>query len=90
MDPLRTVAGIIAALGVSALARDLGHENVSTVSSWKLRGSIPPQHWKRIVEFAEVRDIRGVTYEALAEAHAADQAQATASHETRSRDAEDA
>ena len=68
MDSHRTVADIISSLGISALAREFGHENVSTVSSWKLRGSIPVVHWPRLVEFAAENGVAGISYETLVEA----------------------
>jgi hypothetical protein len=67
----RTAADIVSALGIAALAREFGHENVSTVSSWRLRDSIPSAHWRRIVEIAEARGVGWITLEALADAHAA-------------------
>lgn len=46
------IAKIIDALGISTLQRAFGHENASTVSSWKIRGSIPVEYWPRIIEVA--------------------------------------
>jgi hypothetical protein len=70
MESPSTVSDLIAAIGVSALARHFGHENVSTVSSWKLRGSIPVIHWPRLVEIAAETGIAGVSYETLVGMHA--------------------
>jgi hypothetical protein len=70
MDSRRTVADIVSELGITALAREFGHENVSTVSSWKLRGSIPVGYWPRIVELAAASGVEGIDYDALVQAHA--------------------
>lgn len=67
----RTIAQIIDSVGVSALARALGHENVSTVSSWKLRGSIPVEHWPRLIEIARSASQQEITYSDLVAACAA-------------------
>jgi hypothetical protein len=69
MEASRTVIDIIDAVGVGSLARSLGHENLSTVSSWKSRGSIPAGYWRHIVAFAASTGVEGVTYEALVDAH---------------------
>jgi len=65
-----SVAEIIAAIGVSNVAREFGHENVSTVSSWKLRGAIPVAYWPRLVEIAAASGVPDVSYETLVNAHA--------------------
>lgn len=75
MAESRSVPDIISALGVSALARAFGHENVTTVSSWKLRKNIPVIYWSRIVEFAAENGVEGVNYETLVEAHEASRSQ---------------
>ena len=53
------------------MARDLGLRRAGHGAMMKMRGSIPPQHWPRLVEAAAERGIEGVTFEALAIAHAA-------------------
>jgi hypothetical protein len=70
MDSRRTVAEIVSQLGVTALAREFGHENVTTVSSWKLRGAIPVVYWPRIVEFAKANGVDGIDNDTLVAAHA--------------------
>lgn len=65
-----SVPDLITAIGVAALAREFGHENMSTVSGWKIRGSVPVAYWPRLVDIAAASGIEGVTYEALVHAHA--------------------
>jgi len=55
----------------SEMARDLGLRRAGHGAMMKMRGSIPPQHWPKLVEAAAQRGIEGVTFEALAVAHAA-------------------
>jgi len=43
----------------------MGVPRVSTVQSWRDRDSIPNPYWKKLVEKARARGIRGVTYSAL-------------------------
>ncbi|WP_428351821.1 carph-isopro domain-containing protein [Lichenifustis flavocetrariae] len=59
---------IIEKIGVTFLASALGHKNVSTVSSWKSRGSIPVQYWGDVIAAAQARDVRGITLRVLAQA----------------------
>lgn len=63
-----SVDRIVDAIGVTALARRLGHKNASTVSSWKIRGSIPVAYWPRVIEAAREQGDTTVTLEALAAA----------------------
>lgn len=52
------------------MARDLGLRRPGHGAMMKMRGSIPIQHWPRLVDVAAGRGIEGVTYEALVVAHA--------------------
>ncbi|MFZ1109894.1 MAG: hypothetical protein WAN43_16285 [Rhodomicrobium sp.] len=63
------IAAIVSGLGVAALAREFGHRNDSTVSSWKLRGSIPVRYWPRIVAFAMKHGRADINCDALLAAH---------------------
>lgn len=54
----------------SEMARDLGLRRAGHGAMMKMRGSIPPQHWPKLVEAAAQRGIEGVTFEVLAVAHA--------------------
>jgi hypothetical protein len=65
----RSVAEIVSGLGVSALARAFGHENLSTVSSWKSRGNIPVEYWPKLIEHAAMRGI-ALSGDELIAAHA--------------------
>jgi hypothetical protein len=49
----------------AALAADVG-ETPNLIRSWKFRNSIPPTHWRLLVEAAERRGIAGITLEHLA------------------------
>ena len=64
-----TIAEIIAELGVTALSKALRHRNVSTVSSWKLRGSIPVSAWPAVIAFAHQSGFDGIDYATLVGAH---------------------
>ena len=52
------------------MARDIGLKRASHGTVLKWRSSIPVKYWPQLVEAAERRGIKGVTYEVLAEAHA--------------------
>jgi hypothetical protein len=65
------IARIIDTVGVSALARAFGHENVSTVSSWKIRGAIPVEYWRRLIEIFAETGHGDLTFEELTDACAA-------------------
>ena len=52
---------------MQALADDLGHRNASTVSSWKIRGSIHHRNWPSIIAAAKKRGISGVNLASLAQ-----------------------
>lgn len=65
MSEPKTLATIIDSIGVSALAKAFGHENVSTVSSWKIRGSIPVEYWPRLIDIAHAAGITDIDYSAL-------------------------
>ena len=49
---MMTIPDLVDRLGMTELASDLGHTNVTTVASWKYRRRIPVGHWARIVAFA--------------------------------------
>lgn len=55
---------------LSDFASDLALE-YGTAKAMRRRNSIPPNHWRTIVEKADERGIDGVSYEALADAAAA-------------------
>lgn len=65
-----TIPEIIDALGITPLAREFGHANVSTVSSWKYRGVIPIGYWQKLIAFAGRRGVT-LTSDDLLKAHAA-------------------
>lgn len=65
-----SVAEVIDAIGGSTLSRRLGHQSASTVSSWKQRGSIPPEYWPEVISEAQSRGVDGVSADTLAEIHA--------------------
>jgi hypothetical protein len=52
------------------MARDIGLRRPGHGAMMKMRGSIPIQHWPRLVEAAAERGIQGVTFETLTLAHA--------------------
>jgi hypothetical protein len=54
-----------------ALGIDPGHARVL-----KVRKSVPPRYWPKLIEAAEAEGIEGVTYEALIEAHTPSRAEA--------------
>lgn len=68
MMDVHPVSRIIDAIGVVALSRAFGHANASTVSSWKLRHSIPVERWPRLIEVAKERGLEEITVESLLEA----------------------
>jgi hypothetical protein len=50
--------------GLAEFKRDMGVPT-STAQSWRDRDSIPNPHWKRLVDKAQARGIKGVTYSVL-------------------------
>lgn len=52
------------------MARDIGLRRPGHGAMMKMRGSIPIQHWPRLVEAAAERGIQDVTFETLTLAHA--------------------
>lgn len=52
--------------------RDLGLTQVNHGHMMKMRMSIGMSHWPTVIEAARKRKIKGITYEALVKAHAAD------------------
>jgi hypothetical protein len=60
---------LIDKIGVTGLAQALGHRNVSTVHSWKTRGSIPVVHWDSIIKCAREMGVDGVDIATLATAN---------------------
>jgi hypothetical protein len=52
------------------LARDIGLKRESHATVMKHRGSIPVAYWPQLIDAAARRGIVGVTFEALAMAHA--------------------
>lgn len=52
---------------LSEFARDLGVP-YGTAKAMRRRGSIPPAYWAAVVSKAALRDIHGVSLQALAEA----------------------
>lgn len=63
MTASSTVAEIVIARfgGLTSLARDLGHENPTTVQGWKERGTIPLAHWPAIERAAALRGFTDIT-----------------------------
>lgn len=57
--------------GATAIADRLGLKSPTTVASWKQRGSIPVEHWPRLVEIAQEKDVEGVNYDELVAMHLA-------------------
>lgn len=54
--------------GTTAVAALLSRP-YTTVRSWQDRESIPPAFWTDLVQAAQKRGVRGVTYKALAAVH---------------------
>lgn len=50
--------------GLAEFARDMGVP-ITTAQSWRDRDSIPNARWKKLIEKARGRAIKGVTYNAL-------------------------
>jgi len=70
MTSRRTIAEILDALGVAALAREFGHANLTTVDSWKRRRSIPVAHWTALIAAAARAGVP-LSNDDLVEAHTA-------------------
>ncbi|MFC3635811.1 hypothetical protein ACFONL_00155 [Camelimonas fluminis] len=51
--------------GTVQFAKDVGC-SVSTASSWKIRNSIPPRYWPRVVDIARYHRVPGISFETLA------------------------
>lgn len=43
--------------GMSALARELGHKNPTTVQGWKDRGRVPAEHVRAVIAAAAKKNI---------------------------------
>ena len=70
---MSAVQAIIAKFGTPAeFGRVLGLERYNHGHLMKLRMSVPVSYWPRLIAEAKRRRIKGVTYEALIEAHEAD------------------
>ncbi|MBY5821455.1 hypothetical protein [Rhizobium leguminosarum] len=54
---------------IAEFAADVGC-GYEAARQMRLRESIAPGHWSKVVSAAKARDIRGVTFEWLAERHA--------------------
>ena len=66
-----TVDEIFSKFGTAtALGAAIGR-NPIRAAEYRQRGSIPVRYWSALIEGAKSRDIKGITYEALLEAHAA-------------------
>lgn len=64
-----TISDLVQELGGTAdLARALG-ANLSTVSNWRKRGSIPSEHWAAVVAIAAGRGKADITFETIALMH---------------------
>jgi len=63
---MQTFADIIVAFGGYARVAEALGVPAGTVSSWKSRDGIPPQHWAKLVASASDRGIADVTLELLA------------------------
>lgn len=64
---MQTFADIITAFGGYAKVAEILDCPAGTVSSWKSRNGIPPQHWVKLVTAASERGITGITFAVLAE-----------------------
>lgn len=65
-----SVDEIIDALGGTKAVAEAHGVNLSVVSSWRFRRSIPADRWRDIVALAEARGVEGLTFETLAVLHA--------------------
>lgn len=63
---MRTESDVIDALGGSAAVATARGLPLTTVDSWKRRGSIPAAHWPGLVDLARTLRVRGVTLRKLA------------------------
>ncbi len=59
----------IAFQGTSAVAAAVGL-NLSTASEMRRRGSIPVRYWPRLVDAAQKRNLKSVSYDLLVAIHA--------------------
>ena len=66
-----TIDQIIEKLPSSGVLGEYLGTTDQAVRAWSLkdRRRIPPKHWQRIVQLAKERNLKGITYEALAKAN---------------------
>ena len=67
---LATVDEVIEALGGTGAVSDAKGLPASTVSSWRIRGSIPADRWHDILELAHLLGRHDITAELLTMLHA--------------------
>lgn len=79
---ITTPSSAIDLLGGPGVVAAATSRKYTTVSSWHARQSIPIDAWPGLIAMADDAGIRGVTYQALAEAHAKAKAKANKAAET--------
>lgn len=66
---MKTVPEVMDALGtLTNTAENLGLP-ITTVASWKARHSIPVEHWRALVGYAQKSGVPGLNYETLVAIH---------------------
>ena len=64
---MHTIGELIERFGGAAkMAPEIG-QSAATIRQWAARESIPGRYWQEIVDAARQRNVRGVTFAALAE-----------------------
>ena len=53
-----SIAELIDQLGITEIALEFGHTNITTVASWKYRNSIPVAHWPALIAYANARGVQ--------------------------------
>lgn len=74
---MQTISAVIERLGGASVLASKLHLPSTTVASWKHRGSIPVDHWRKLVATAEEAAVDGITYEKLVELHAQEDREAS-------------
>lgn len=67
---ITTPSSAIDLLGGPGVIASATNRKYTTVSSWHARQSIPVDAWSELIAFAESKNVEGITYQTLAEAHA--------------------
>ena len=74
---MQSISALINDLGGPTKAAELlGLPAATTVASWRKRGSIPVDHWPRVLEVARERGLQDLNYEKLVEMHVTDKVSA--------------